>query len=185
MKSKDVACTDQVCLIIDIEGLHLADGRFQCRELGYCSWLGDVGRVAFNPLKRFSRLNPKEEKRWRFVYREIHGLSYRPHPEKEEVVFNPRTFIKHLFWEFATEQRTHIAFKGGNIEKSYLVDLHIPYLNLEDYGCPKYDFLRTIMPPEEELNEGCGQHAIPNKHHCAMEECQAFMRWYKDFMNHV
>ena len=51
---------DDVCLIIDIEGVHLEGGKFQCRELGYCSWKGDVGRVAFKPLKGFSRLKPKE-----------------------------------------------------------------------------------------------------------------------------
>ena len=101
------------------------------------------------------------------------------------VANNPRAFIRRLYRDFATEQRTRIAFKGGNIEKSFLLDLHISYLDLERYGCPKFDDLRAIMPADEELTEGCDCHSMPSKHHCAMMECQAFMRWYKDMMNHV
>ena len=45
---------DYVCLVNDMDGFRV-DGRFQCRELGYCSWLGDFGRLAFNPFTHFVR----------------------------------------------------------------------------------------------------------------------------------
>lgn len=71
------------------------------------------------------------------------------------------------------------------MRKKILLDRNIPYLDLETIGCPKFNDLVTIIPEEEELNPGCGHHKHPDKHHCAMIECHAFMRWYRDYMKYV
>ena len=32
-----------------------------------------------------------------------------------------------------------VAYKGGHVEKDLLNKLNIPYLDLETWGCPKYE----------------------------------------------
>ena len=66
---------DDVCLVIDMECFRV-DGNQHCRELGYCSWMGDSGRVAIHPRKPFHRLTRDEKKQVHFLTREIHGLAY-------------------------------------------------------------------------------------------------------------
>ena len=34
-----------------------------------------------------------------------------------------------------------VAYKGGTLEKKLLIQLQIPYVNLEDFGCPKFEYL--------------------------------------------
>ena len=172
---------DDVCLVIDMDGFRV-DGRFQCRELGYCSWLGDSGRLAFKPFKSFRHLIPEERRGVHHVYKRIHGMSYYPDP-REEIGTNPSKITKALYNDFSTEHRFRVAFKGGHLEKDVLLRLNLPYLDLEKIGCPTYDHLR--MSYDEDLWEGCEWHAIPSAHHCAMTEGQAFFTWYTNYMQAV
>ena len=165
---------DDVCLVIDMDGFRV-DGRFQCRELGYCSWLGDSGRVAFKPFKPFRSLTDKEKFGVSYVKRHIHGMTYNPDP-REEIQSNPRKVIRELYEDLSTHHRTRVAFKGGHLEKDELLRLNLPYLDLKKLGCLSYNLLRDIY--EEELWDTCNWHAIPALHHCAMTECQAFFTWY-------
>ena len=177
---------DDVCLIIDMEGFFpnkYGHARFECRELGYCSWKGDVGRYAFNPRRGYNKLTPVEQKSWLYAHT-IHGLSYYPDMKEEEIKVSPKSVVRALYKEFKTEQRSVIAFKGGHIEKDLLLDLNISFLDLERCGCPKFQKLLDILPENTELNPGCGHHKS-SWHHCAMKECEAFMIWYKDLMKYV
>lgn len=178
---------DDVCLIIDFEGAPLAGfrtDRFQHRELGWCSFMGDVGRVAFKPRIAWKRLGSSNQRAYKHVYRNIHSLSYRPDEEEEEVWSNPSSAVLRLWREFRSDHRDRVAFKGGTYENAELMRWKIPYLDLETWGCLKYDRLIDYIPESEELNPGCGFHKDPSRHHCTMRECQAFMRWYKDFMKY-
>ena len=173
--------SDDVCLVIEMHGF-CVDGRFQCRELGYCSWLGDAGRIAFQPSKEFRHLTPKEKKSVKHVQRRIHGMTYYA-DKREEIGVNPRRVIRELFDEFATDHRPRVAFKGGHLEKDVLTSLNLPYVDLETWGCPTYDELRLFY--DEKLWDNCPWHAIPSSHHCAMAECQAFSLWYIRFLSLV
>lgn len=89
---------DDVCLVIDMDGLHLLAPRcFQCRELGYCSWSGDAGRVAFQPIKPLSTLNRLERLSWRKGKQDIHALPYYPVSDMEEIALTPQHFVKQLY----------------------------------------------------------------------------------------
>ena len=169
---------DDVCLVIDMDGFHVGD-RFQCRELGYCSWKGDTGRVAFKPSTPFKHLTDKEKRYVTYVQRNIHGLRYTPNAVDEEIHNNPYSTLRRLYKEFTTEHRTRVAFKGGYVEKDVLMDLHLPYVDLELLGCPTYDTLR--MWDHAELWPSCPWHINPSFHHCAMAECQAFFYWYNNY----
>ena len=168
---------DDVCLVIDME-CFCVDGVYRCRELGFCSWRGDCGRVAVTPFKRRCHLTTREKQQVHYVTREIHGLSYTP-DRRENEIRSVRHYLQQLYAEFSTDQRRRIAFKGGHIEKDLLLSCNIPHLDLESLGCPKYDVLRQQLPG---AGETCGWHAMPDKHHCAMAECRAFFAWYR---NHV
>ena len=169
---------DDVCLVIDME-CFCVDGVYRCRELGFCSWRRDSGRVAVTPAKRRCHLTTKEKQQVHFLTREIHGLSYTPDKHEFQTA-SVRNYVHKLYAEFSTEQRRRIAFKGGHVEKDLLVSLNIPFLDLESLGCPKYDLLRLRNKDDVET---CGWHAMPNKHHCAMAECKAFFSWYSDYVH--
>ena len=66
-----------------------------------------------------------------------------------------------------------VGYKGGTLEKKLLIQLQIPYVNLEDFGCPKFEYL-----PEYYFSPvHCGCH-LNSRFHCSMAECHAFMRWF-------
>ena len=166
---------DDVCLVIDMECFRVV-GRQQCRELGFCSWKGDSGRVAIHPHKPFRHLTQEEKKQVHYITREIHGLSYEP-CRGEPATVSVTSVVERLYREFAVDHRRRVAFKGGHVERDLLLHLRIPFLNLETLGCPKYEHLQRGN------EETCGWHAIPNKHHCAMAECKAFFNWYHRYFH--
>ena len=55
------------------------------------------------------------------------------------------------------------AYKGGHVEKDLSNKLNITCLDLETWGCPKYEQLKqTIVEPLA----SCGFHLNDNIHHC-------------------
>ena len=68
--------------------------------------------------------------------------------------------------------RDLVANKGGQVVKELLKQLDFSSINLEDYGCPKYDKL-----PEPNVKD-CGFH-IAQRLHCPKKECVAFATWIK------
>lgn len=85
---------------------------FQYRELGWCSWLGDVGRVAFEPLIAHKYLGLEDRQNWHFLHNYVYGLPYRPMPS-EELGLRPEVTVMKLWKEFRTDHRDRVAFKGG------------------------------------------------------------------------
>ena len=53
------------------------------------------------------------------------------------------------------------------MERDLLKKLDIPSVNLEEFGCPKFEHLTASC---FEAVEGCGFHVRPS--HCAMAECE-------------
>ena len=179
---------DNVCLVIDLEGFYV-QGVFKPRELGYHSWRGDAGRQAFFQRVKYRDLCPKDRKTVGVVRCKIHGLSYQPTAAEDPThPRNLRSLLRRLYWEFATEHRTVVDYKGGTVEKTLLLDSGLPGLNLESLGCPKYDELRgqdLLRDKREDLLPSCGFHADPTLHHCPVIECHAFWLWYQHAMSHI
>lgn len=170
----DIMCErDNLCLIIDLDGFTV-ENKFEARELGYYSWQGDRGSRHFDVKTAWRKLSDQDKRTAKYVMHTIVGLPYRP-AEQERPVYHCRDVnrrIKELYKEFRTEFRTVVGFKGGTAEKSALIACKIPYKNLEDWGCPKYD--RLPHPPDD---VGCGYHKDPSYHHCPQLECEAFWKW--------
>ena len=173
---------DNLCLILDLEGFFI-NKTFHVRELGYYAWNGEHGRHAFSIPIPYKTLNDKDKRTVDFVCRKIHGLTYQPCAP--EMFQDPRVLgplVKDIHQEYSVRaqcgegKRTVVGYKGGHVEKDLLLKLNLPSLNLETLGCPKYDALRSQMVA---LVPSCDFHKDPFVHHCPVQECHAFWKWYK------
>ena len=170
---------DNLCLILDLEGFFI-NKRFHVRELGYVTWNGGHGRHAFSIPIPYETLKDQDKRSVSFVCRKIHGLTYQP--TRAEQVQNPLVIgilVQQIYQEsckFSKGQRTVVGYKGGHVEKDLLEKLNIPSLNLEIMGCPKYDVLKTQF---NSLLPSCGFHKDDSIHHCPVQECHAFWKWYQ------
>ena len=71
-----------------------------------------------------------------------------------------------------------VAYKAGHVEKDLRNKLNIPYLDLETWGCPKYEQLKeTIVEPLSSR----GFHLNDNIHYCPMTECHAVSLWFQTY----
>lgn len=166
-----------ICLIIDLDGFRV--GRFKefyTRELGYASLTKNVeNSFRFNLKYRFNSLTDKDHKTVSFCKFNIHGLTFRPMPSEKDTFPEEKLedIILALYCNHKTFDKDIIAYKGGHIERDLLDKLDITSINLEDYGCPKYEKL-----PTPEIKD-CGFHIKMDRVHCPKVECAAFARWTK------
>ena len=107
-------------------------------------------------------------------------LTYQPHYQERAYEHDEVDIVLlRLYSQFKTEKRTVVAYKGGHVEKDLLNKLNIPCLDLETWGCPKYEQIkRTIVEPLA----SCGFHLNDNIHHCPMTECHAFWLWFQTYV---
>ncbi len=159
---------DKVCMILDLEGFVL-DKTFHVRELGYYTWQDKFGRRAFYIRTLWCQLSPWDRRTVSFVKHRVHGLTYQPRKEeKSDEYYRVEEVMRELYEETVTPERTVVGYKGGHVERDTLNRLNIPGMNLELYGCPKYEVLKeTIVEPLP----SCGFH-LNLSHHCPMTECQ-------------
>ena len=177
--AEDLRIRNSVCLVIDLEGFSLQK-KFQVREMGYYSWNEHFGRHAFFQPVALKALSHKDKKTVNFAKHNIHGLTYQPRYQERAYEHNEVDIVLlRLYNQFKTEERTVVAYKGGHVEKDLLNKLNIPCLDLETWGCPKYEQLKqTIVEPLA----SCGFHLNDNIHHCPMAECHAFWLWFQTYV---
>ena len=84
-----------------------------------------------------------------------------------------REDVCRLYDTYKTPERVLVAHKGG-VEGIWLANWKIPHLNLEDFGCPKFDRLPRLTSVGT-----CGQHARPMELHCPQVECYHFVQWMR------
>lgn len=167
-----------ICLVVDFEGFRVRK-QFRCREFGfYCMNMKFSFSYRFDLSKLEHQLSEKERKTARFCTRSIHGLSFNP-MSNEKYCYQPEELKMLLMkeWEYSKKgEKVIVAYKGGHIERELLEELHIPNLNIEIFGCPKFTFLPT---PTNVSN--CGFHDSKLiKAHCPRTECETFAYWIKN-----
>ena len=173
------ASPDAICCCIDLDGFFVQN-RFLVRELGWCrADLTQVGTYHYTHSIPYCTLTPKEKQTVAYVRKHLLGMAFRPNKHERACgVFPQRDVPDHIvsIWERCqTPEARTIAFKGGQYEKHYLRALDIPFINLETYGCPKFD---TICSHPFT----CGWHQPgPQTCHCSRSECYTFMQWYKQY----
>ena len=165
---------NEICMILDFECFCI-DGKQQCRELGYYTHNHKYGREAFYMKKSYKWLSDKDKRTVNFVKRKIHGLSYQPRKEENaKEWYTLEDTVHNIYDSCKKEGRDIVAYKGGHVERDLLNKLHIPCLNLETFGCPKYDVLKHEFPG---WLPSCRFHSDENIHHCPMKECETFWLW--------
>ena len=170
---------DNLCLVIDLKGFFV-EKKFQACEMGYYSWNDHFGRYAFFQSATLNDLSHKDKKTVNFAKHKIHGLTYQPrYQERAYAQDQVDNVLLRLYNQYKMKRKTVVAYKGGHVEKDLLDKLDIPNLNLETWGCPKYDQLeQTIVEPLP----SCGFHLNDNIHHCPVTECHAFWLWIQTYV---
>ena len=162
----------RVCLIVDFEGFFVKKA-FLYRELGWRNWSGERGSRRYKLPYRFVQLSDKDKRTANYTTNHVNGLPFNARPMEAAVPSDrvPDDVVS-LYERHRTTTRDVIGYKGGNAERDLLHKLGIPSVNLEDFGCPKFEHL--VICGFEPCT-GCGSHIRPS--HCAMVECDVFFRW--------
>lgn len=127
--------------MVDLEGFSV-----QARAMGYYSWNGQFEGHAFFMLAPLKALSDKDQKTVHFAKHNIYGLTYQPHyRERAQDQKEVETVMLQLHHKYMTKERTVVGYKGGHVERHLLQKLNIPSVNLELYGCPRYEVLRPIV----------------------------------------
>ena len=122
--------------------------KFYFRQLGKTTWQGHFGAQHYQQPFRWKALNQMDRLTAKYVCHRIHGLPFEDNPQENA--------------------RQLEILKGDVSEVSKELDL--PAVNLEHYGCPKFEKLNTIS-----IIRDCGHHRF--KKHCAMVKSHAFWQW--------
>lgn len=88
--------------------------------------------------------------------------------------------IREIYETLKSPGKDLFAFKGGQVEKEKLTALNIPHVNLEEYGCPKYDLIKK----REHIRLGCPYHK-QKKVHCPLSEVMTFKSWLLEKMDQM
>ena len=175
---------NDICLCIDLDGFRLEDD-FIVREMGRCdkSCL-HMGFHHYSHNRKWSTLSKKEQRTVIYVRDMVTGLTFKPRPVEFQrgSIGLQASVAKDVFalWErFKTPKQCVVAYKGGTLEKKLLIQLQVPYVNLEDFGCPKFEYLPDYYFHFRyfHFSVHCGCH-LNSRFHCSMAECHGFMRWF-------
>ena len=83
-------------------------------------------------------LDAKQIRQVQYVHRRIHGLQFTPSSfENVKAQEFLKIDVQNLYNTYKSERRDLVAYKGGHIEKDLLKSLNVPFVNLEDFDCPK------------------------------------------------
>ena len=169
-------------MVIDLEGFQLSKGSgaaFLVREFGWCKWDRIMsGNTQFDHDWRWRDLSKKDQRTISYYIERIDGMSFKPGTHEHSLpVSTLPDVVMELHNKFSTPERLVVAYKGGIQEKLLLDKLGLPYLDLQDLGCPQFDQL--VDEPGRRRHD-CSHHLhmrpdiVP---HCSEEECYQFVTW--------
>ena len=175
LTQSQVKALERICLIVDMEGFFLP--KFYARELGYANYLGGSGARHYKMPMKYVELTPTQQRQANFVTHRIHGMPFNAtHFEDARHQEQLSQDVTDLYQLYVSEEKPVIAYKGGHIEKDLLEELELaPFVNLEDFGCPKVEELMHAGISQEVWD--CGNHHGMGTAHCAMAECQILREW--------
>ena len=162
--------------IIDMDGFTVTR-KFYCRELGMIKVDEDVAKsYLFDIGIRWVDLSPKDRKSCMFVEKHIHKLPFVA-SRGSFPLGDLNGIVKTFYNNIKQNENSTIGYKGGHFEQDLLKQLKIPAINLEDFGCPKAEFLFSKLA----WLETCGQHVGTHAYlHCPKVEVEAFAAWFKE-----
>ena len=145
---------------------------FYCKELGALKAGKDEGdSYLFDIGTRWHDLTRKQQKHCMFLTRNMHKLPFRVSRGTNPIpLSNLNTIVKCFYDSVKLNNLSNIAYKG-------VQHLQIPSVNLEDFGCPKADFLFHALVWLETCGHHLGTHAYQ---HCPKVEVEALEKWLRE-----
>ena len=169
---------EQIVGVIDMDGF-VINKTFYCKELGVLKVGKDEGdSYLFDIGIRWQDLTSKQQKHCMFLTRSIHKLPFGVSRGTNSIpLSNLNTIVKCFYDSVKLNNLSSIAYKGGHFERDLLQHLQIPSVNLEDFGCPKAEFLFDGLVWLETCGHHLGTHAYQ---HCPKVEVEAFGKWLRE-----
>lgn len=172
-----------ICIVFDFDGFHVS-GKFYPREVGFCSLTAPRrnGSYRFRLDSLVPLMTEQDWKTARVCTKYIHGMSFRRRP-RERGLFELDDLYRLVLDAYRESsvrggRKIIAAYKGGRVERDLLERLDIPCVNLEDFGCPKFEKLVHYLPARA---RDCGHHfGLKNPSavvHCPRLETLAFAEW--------
>ena len=159
----------RICGILDLE-LFSHKKMEKIREVGFVQ-CADLNTKAVNiQVKCSLPLHiPEYRRTFNLQKYNVHGLDFVPIGENHVAESAVEPIILNLYNVLRTDERRHIAFKGGLIEKKILNSLDIPWIDLE--SIPEFPTFRKSVRLED-INYSCGNHLHSpcGVYHCASAE---------------
>ena len=162
-----------------MDGFQFSKRPFIPRELGYVAMDSEEVDVVSFDLSGVST-NENDWKSVRYCRKFVHGLPFYPlRGERCQPPENLDELLLNLYREYRSSAKHLVAYKGGVCEKYKLEELGIPCINLEQFGCPKYEHLKEWYP---DVQGTCWRHdkSSNRTYHCVAAEVQTFKSWVKD-----
>ena len=126
---------------------------------------------------RWHELTAKDRRTCGYVIRKVHKLPFGvPYGWKALPLEQLPAIVQEFFARQKQNGKSCLAYKGGHLERDLLLELGIPSVNLEDFGCPKAEKLFNQLSSKKT----CGKHLERDAyHHCAKVEVEAFAHWLR------
>lgn len=199
-KSQLLGCTiydnsrlKRITHVMDMEGFEMND-TFYPKEIAVVDM--NYRAVRFDVLLPVRHLSIEELETVRYVTQNVHGMHFNNCAVIPRMLLRSNFVNKFLKEYFEREkerlgQPIIVAFKGGRYERALLEEIGVSYVNLEDYCCPRYDYLVKSFPNVYRTSSlahlfydqtkaiFCDLHVVPTNKilHCPVSECRAFVTW--------
>lgn len=192
--------------VMDIEGFHVG-GRLYYKEICLLETKG-INKYKYRLDVRLPKLSTELTNAFKptikFLTNKIHGMMWSNELDtagdksaRKMYSFHGVKAALSSYFNGYEEYRGPIlvAYKGGNAERDLLNSIGVPSVNLEIYGCPKYDTLLRLFPKLYRMDEKeastaslfnrprvtfpCDTHSrrVNGEMHCPMIECAVFAKW--------
>lgn len=165
--------------VIDTEGFTVSR-KYLVKELSVYDFQRDTCSVYHFELPRlYKELSPNDKQCISYVSKRVHGMKFVNHPTdlRERELYGVLTDLV----EEANRRGKWICYKGGCYEKQLLEEIgYYNAVNIELFGCPKFEVLVELYNEDVLLN--CGKHRKNHNKimHCSMSEVKLFGRWLND-----
>lgn len=153
----DASALHNVTHIIDIDGFYV-NKQFYPKEICLLSVDNDDAlRIDVRLPMSFNELTHKQRSQVCYVTKFVHGLYWTNDIDTsgykaERMLYDAKnvpTIIRAILREYADRRRSFlepdpqvlVAYKGGTLERNILVAAGIPCIDLEVYGCPRFETL--------------------------------------------
>lgn len=158
----------------------MVNGQFLCKELAIAPIFGPIKKAIFSLNIKYNELNVKDKKTAAYVFHNVHGIKFQDYGCGEY----DQDKIGQIIRSFTNEVQTPlIGYKGGIIEKKILEKMGIPCVNIEIYGCPKFNTLILDSRYNDIPDKSCNLHQKKYNYkgeimHCVVVETAIFRNWY-------